>query len=54
MKKQQNTKPSCACGKGDLYEEWLKRKEQQPKDITTPSTEEVSDKKSGEEGVDKD
>ena len=31
---KKNQVPSCACGKTDLYEEWLKQNEKETNDIT--------------------
>lgn len=44
MKKEKNEGPSCACGKGDLYEEWLKT-EKNKKEVTETAASNLTEKK---------
>jgi len=32
--KKQNDGPTCACGKADLYEEWLKQQENHKEEVS--------------------
>jgi hypothetical protein len=33
-----NQGPTCACGKGDLYEEWLKLQDNQKEEVSDSTT----------------
>ena len=35
--------PSCACGKGDLYEEWLKNENKEKEDSDTITSNQAED-----------
>jgi hypothetical protein len=43
---KKNEGPTCACGKGDLYEEWLKLNEDKKEEVSdsTNSNQAVDDK----------
>ena len=45
MKKEtkKNEGPSCACGKGDLYEEWLKTENQKKEASEATSSDQTED-----------
>jgi hypothetical protein len=47
MKNQtkKNDGPSCACGKADLYEEWLKNENKKKELSDTTASRQIEDKK---------
>ena len=55
-KSKKSEGPTCACGKGDLYEEWLKQNEQKEKEEVSDSTSahQTDDKKSSADDAGKD
>jgi len=40
---QKSQGPTCACGKGDLFEEWLKLHENQKEEISVSTTSNQAD-----------
>ena len=40
---KKNQGPTCACGKGDLYEEWLKLQENQKEEVSVSTTSNQAD-----------
>ena len=50
---KKNEGPSCACGKGDLYEEWLKNENKKKEASETASSNDVEESKDAEKSENK-
>ena len=55
MKKEtkKNEGPSCACGKGDLYEEWLKNENNKKEASDTATSKQTEDSNNSDDSADK-